>query len=30
MLFPEKAQKYSVDVILLVWLFILLVAIFKL
>ena len=30
MLFPEKAQKYSTDIILLLWLFILIVAIFKL
>ena len=30
MLFPEKAQKYSTDIILLIWLFILIVAIFKL
>ena len=30
MLFPEKAKKYSADIILLVWLFILLAIIFKL
>ena len=30
MLFPEKAQKYSTNIILLVWLFIMLAIIFKL
>ena len=30
MLFPEKAQKYSADIILLVWLFMMLAIIFKL